>query len=176
MNASYSAVPLAPFLGLLLLGSPISVSRGQNRWDRYKPGTISTVIQQHDSSIRASSAGRLPSWVITGEQFPTMARVVYRGDSRPVDSIRAELVRRWGMSFLRDSSIARRFRREYLFQEGQNLLWLPVQDTVASYFPRELHPGQEIALYVLWFGAYYAGRDITWAFVVTEFDARSAER
>ena len=72
--------------------------------------------------------------------------------------------------------MARRFRREYLFQEGQTLLWLPVQDTVASYFPRELHTGQEIALYVLWLGAYYAGDDITWAFVVTEFDAGSAKR
>ena len=167
---------LAFFLGLLLVGAPIDIGRAQSTWDRYKPGTIRGVIQQNDSSIRANSPGKLPSWVVTGNQFPTVARVVYRGDSRPVDSIRAEIVRRWGVSFLRDSSMARRFRREYLFQEDQTLLWLPVQDTVASYFPRELHTGQEIALYVLWLGAYYAGDDITWAFVVTEFDAGSAKR
>jgi len=167
---------LALFLGPILVGAPIHIGQAQSTWDRYKPGTISGVIQENDSTIRANSVGRLPSWVVTGNQFPTLTRVVYRGDWRPVDSIRAEIVRRWGVSFLRDSSMARRFRREYLFQEGQTLLWLPVQDTVASYFPRELQTGQEIALYVLWLGAYYAGHDITWAFIVTEFDAGSAKR
>src|SRR5256714_309112 len=166
---------LALFLGPLLVGAPIDIGQAQSTWGRYKPGTIRGVIQENDSSIRANSSGKLPSWVVTGNQFPTLARVVYRGDSRPVDSIRAEIVRRWGVSFLRDSSMARRFRREYLFQEGQTLLWLPVQDTVASYFPRELHTGQEIALYVLWLRAQYHGHDITSAFVGAGFDDRSAK-
>ena len=45
-----------------------------------------------------------------------------------------------------------------------------VQDTVASFFPRELHPGQSVNVYVSWLGAYYEGRDITWAFIVNEFE------
>ncbi len=171
MNSSHFTVPAACVVGVFNLGAPIGIAAAQTNWDRYKPGTLSAVMEQHDSSIRASSVGRRPSWVVTGNQFPTLARVNYRGDSRPVDSIRVEVVRRWGVSFLRDSSIARAFHREYLFQEGKRSLWLPVQDTVASYLARELKPGQDVTLYVLWLGAYYAGKDITWAFIVTEFTA-----
>ena len=172
MKSSHFTIPAACVIGALHLGAPTHVAAAQTSWDRYKPGTLSAVMEQHDSSIRASSVARLPSWVVTGNQFPTLARVTYRGDSRPVDSTRVEIVRRWGVSFLRDASIARAFHREYLFQEGQRSLWLPVQDTVASYFARELKPGADVTLYVLWLGAYYAGHDITWAFIVTEFKAR----
>ena len=157
-------------------GSPDPHRRGPDQLGPLQARHTQCVMEQHDSSIRASSVGRLPSWVVTGYQFPTLARVTYRGDSRPVDSIRAEVVRRWGLSFLRDSSMAKAFHREYLFQEGQRSLWLPVQDTVASYFTRELKPGQDVTLYVLWLGAYYAGHDITWAFIVTEFKADATQR
>src|SRR5256884_8035973 len=102
---------LALFLGPILVGAPIHMGQAQSTWDRYKPGTIRGVIQQNDSSIRANSPGKLPSWVVTGNQFPTLARVVYRGDSRPVDPIRAETFRRWGGSFLRESFMARRIPR-----------------------------------------------------------------
>jgi hypothetical protein len=88
-----------------------------------------------------------------------------------MDPDRLSLVRSWGKTFRRDSTIAGDFHREYLFQEGKQLLWLPVQDTVASFFPKELHPGQHVKLYVMWLGAYYAGRDVIWAFVVNEFEA-----
>jgi hypothetical protein len=80
------------------------------------------------------------------------------------------------LSYLRDSSIAALFSREYLFQEGKQELWLPVQDKVASFFPRELHQGQAVTLYVAWLGAYYAGGEITWAFVVNDFAADSTPR
>jgi len=68
---------LALFLGPILVGAPIHIGQAQSTWDRYKPGTISGVIQENDSTIRANSVGRLPSWVVTGNQFPTLTRVVY---------------------------------------------------------------------------------------------------
>ena len=75
------------------------------------------------------------------------------------------------MSYMRDSSIAADFHREYLFQEGEKLLWLPVQDTVATFFPKELRRGQPVSLYVMLIGGYYADGVITWAFIVNEFKA-----
>jgi hypothetical protein len=105
-----------------------------------------------------------------------MTHVVYRGDSRPLSPLRVDIVKHWGLAFRKDSTIVKDFHREYLFQEGKNLLWLPVQDTVASFFPRELHPGQGVTLYVVWFGAYYAGEDISWAFIVNEFTAEHGEK
>jgi len=174
--ASRLSRTLLTFSALVVTGSRFCPLTAQSNWDRYRPGTITAVMDLHDSTIRATPANMLPTWVLPGNQFPTRAQVTYRGDSHPVDSTRREVVRRWGLSYLRDSSIAGPYHREYLFQEGEHLLWLPVQDKVASFFPRELHPGQTVALYVLWLGAHYAGGDITWAFVVTEFDADTTQR
>jgi hypothetical protein len=161
----------ACLIGIALLASPVRSVSGQSNWARYTPGTIAAIIQQHDSIIRADHVEKHTSLVLSGDHFPTLARVVYRGDSRPLDSKRLEILRRWGLAFLRDTSIVQDFHREYLFQEGDHLLWLPVQDSVASYFARELHVGQPVSLYVIWAGAYYAGEDITWTFLVNEFKA-----
>jgi hypothetical protein len=167
----FSAV--APLFALLalLLGWSSSIAHAQTNWDRYTPGTISSIMQQHDSSIRADYVAKYPRLVISGDAFPTRARVTYRGDSRPLDPKRLEILRRWGLTFLRDTSIVLDFHREYLFQEGKRLLWLPVQDSVAGYFPRELQAGQPLNLYVIWAGAYYAGGAIIWTFLVNEFEA-----
>lgn len=174
--SSFSAnVPLCALVALLL-GGPGRIVQAQTNWGRYTPGTIAAIIQQHDSTIRADHVEKHPSLVVSGDDFPTLARVIYRGDSRPLHSKRLEILREWGLTFLRDSSIVQDFHREYLFQEGKRLLWLPVQDSVASYFARELHPGQPVSLYVIWAGAYYAGKDITWTFLVNEFKAGPANK
>lgn len=171
-----SIVPLSALLALLL-GGFARTGQAQSDWSRYTPGTIAAVIQQHDSAIRADHAGKKgPALVISGHDFPTLARVTYRGDSRPLDSNRREVLREWSLAFLRDTSVVTDFHREYLFNEGKRALWLPVQDTVASYFARELQPGRPVTLYVIWAGAHYAGKDITWAFLVNEFKADPAAK
>jgi hypothetical protein len=173
--ARFSTIASA-FLGALVLGVPIGAAHAQSNWARYKPGTIAAVMELHDSTIRADHVANQPGLIVSGDGFPTLARVVYRGDSRPLNPRRVDVVRHWGLTFLRDSTIVNDFHREYLFQEGEKLLWLPVQDTVASFFARELHPGQTVTLYVVWFGAYYAGGDIIWAFIVNEFKAEPVVR
>jgi hypothetical protein len=65
-------LPLA-LLTLLLGGSP-GVSQAQTNWDRYTPGTIAAIMQQHDSSIPADYDPKYPSFVISGDDFPTLAR------------------------------------------------------------------------------------------------------
>ena len=171
----FSAITTLCVLVALLLGGPGRIVHAQTNWGRYTPGTIAAIIQQHDSTIRADHVSKHPGVVISGHDFPTLARVTYRGDSRPLDSKRLEVLREWGLTFMRDTSIVQDFHREYLFQEGKRRLWLPVQDSVASYFARELRPGQPVSLYVIWAGAYYAGEDITWAFLVNEFKAGPAK-
>jgi len=163
-------------LGALVLGAPIATAHAQINYARYKPGTIAAVMQLHDSTIRADHVPNHPGLIVSGDDFPTVTRVVYRGDSRPLSPRRVDVVKEWGLTFRKDSTIVKNFHREYLFQEGKNLFWLPVQDTVASFFPRELHPGQAVTLYVVWFGAYYAGEDINWAFIVNEFTAEQGEK
>ena len=176
VRAPRFATIASALLSALVLGAPFAIAHAQINYARYKPGTIVAVMQLHDSTIRADHVPNHQGLIISGDDFPTLTRVVYRGDSRPLSPSRVDIVKEWGLAFRKDSTIVKNFHREYLFQEGKNLLWLPVQDTVASFFPRELHPGQAVMLYVVWFGAYYAGEDITWAFIVNEFTAEKEEK
>jgi len=171
-----SAIAPVCVLTLVLLGGTGRIADAQSNWARYTPGAIAAVIQQHDSTIRADHISNKPGVIISGHDFARLARVIYKGDSRPLDSKRLEVLREWGMTFLRDTSVVQDFHREYLFQEGKRRLWLPVQDSVASYFARELQPGQGVSLYVIWAGAYYAGKDIIWTFLVNEFKAEPAKQ
>jgi hypothetical protein len=168
VSRSYCGI-LAACVLLVVTGtaSPAQTLRG---WENYRSGTIAGVIQANDSSIRADTE-HLPAIIVSGNQFPTLARVTYCGTSRPLDANRRQVLRTWGLSRYRDTLIVLDFRREYLFQEGKRQLWLPVEDTVASFFAAELKPGQQVSLYVSWIGAHYAGKEITWAFLVSEFQA-----
>lgn len=177
----------APFRGFattisvtLLLALEATSSPAQSGWDRYKPGTLAAVIAVGDSTIRgairetqlASHAGTAnKSQHFLGDDFPTVASVVYEGESRPINPIRRRLIADWGRTYRRDSSIVADFHREYLFRENGKLLWIPVQDTVASFFPKELRRGRRVSLFVMLLGGYYDAGEITWAFIVNEFRA-----
>jgi hypothetical protein len=158
----------------LVLAAPVRTSLAQSTWDRYKPGTLAAATSAADSMIRKARIevnDKGPSEHFLGDKPAILATVIYKGDSRPIDPIRHRLIAAWGMSFMRDSSIAADFHREYLFQEGDKLLWLPVQDTVATFLPKELSPGQRVSLYVVLIAADYADGVITWAPIVNEFKA-----
>jgi hypothetical protein len=161
------------FLVAALLAIPFAQSHGQSHWESYKPGTLAAIIDAHDSTIPANPLNGRKTVVISGDDFPTLAHVIYRGESRPIDSRRVFVMREWSLTFLRDSSMLNDFHREYLFQEGDRLLWLPVQDTVASFFAKELKPGQAATLYVIFLGAQRGPRDVAWAFAVNEFRAET---
>ena len=181
MLVQFRALGRATILTLLLAASA-GKSLAQNGWDRYKPGTLAAVINQGDSTIRGAiretklaspgvSAAQLPSQHFLGYDYPTVANVVYKGESRPIDPVRRRLIADWGLTYRRDSSIVADFHREYLFQENGKPFWIPVQDTVASFFPKELRPGQRVSLFVMLLGGYYDAGKITWAFIVNEFKA-----
>jgi hypothetical protein len=170
----------------IALASVPSAALAQSTWDRYKPGSLTAVLSDADSTLRKSkrevdsamhaTPDTKPSEHFLGTQYPTLATVIYLGRSRPVDPNRLELISAWGRSFLRDSTMAKDFHREYLFQEGKTSLWLAVQDTVASFFPKELHQGQRVNLYVMLLGGYYDAGKITWALIVNEFNTKPVAR
>jgi hypothetical protein len=160
---------------LATLAWPARATNAQSTWDRYKPGTLSSVMRENEATIREAisqvpNPDKRPSEHFVGDQ-PTLATVIFKGGARPIDSIRSRLISAWGLTHMRDSSIAADFHREYLFQEGDKLLWLPVQDRVASFFAKELRPGQQVKLYVMLLAGYYDKDRITWAFIVNEFRA-----
>lgn len=157
------------FCTILMTAVAASVT-AQSTWDSYRPGRLATVIEQHDSSIREGFGGA-EVWSVSGNSFPTRATVEYLGDHRATNPLRRELIRRWAVFIGQPESIAEAFEQEYLFREDGRELWLPVQRDVASFFPAELKPGDRVTLFVAWVGAHYAGDEITWTFIVNEFDA-----
>jgi hypothetical protein len=163
-------VAIPGFLVLLLSCGTPARAQVLAGWEHYRAGKIGAVIEEQGSIIRADQVHG-PGYVMSGERFPTLARVTYCGNSRPIKKLRRDVLRWWGLTFYRDTSVVLDFHREYLFKEEKQLLWLPVQDTVASFFARELQPGQQVSLYVSWAGAYNTGKVITWAFMVNEFTA-----
>jgi hypothetical protein len=163
-------------VAILLIGPPVRTIGAQSTWDRYTPGTLTAVIRESEADIRSALAtvpnpDKRPSEHFLGDDHATVATAIYMGESRPIDPIRSELIAAWGRSRMRDSSMAASFHREYRFQEGDRVLWLPVQDRVAGFFPKELRAGQQVKLYVMLLGGYYARGEITWAFIVNEFRA-----
>ncbi|HJP85072.1 MAG TPA: hypothetical protein VJ852_03735 [Gemmatimonadaceae bacterium] len=133
--------------------------------------TIRIAIRESAPALHKDSADKRPSdHFLHGN--PTLATVIYKGRSRSINPIRVSLLRDWGLSFLRDSTLSADFHREYLFQEGDSLFWLPVQDRVAAYFPKELRAGQQVNLYVILIAGEYLDGKITWAFIVNEFNTK----
>lgn len=173
------ALSTAVATAVVLVALPTSATQAQSSWERYKPGTLAAAIRDGDSTIRNAVTEKRASGIIDdrpsqhfmGDYYSIRANVTFRGESRPIDSVRRGLIAEWGLTYMRDSSIASDFHREYLFQEGEQLLWLPVQDRVASFFPKELRPGQRLSIYAMLLGGYYDKGRITWAFIVNEFRA-----
>ena len=61
----------------------------QGNWDRYVPGRIGAVVEQHDAAIRDSYTST-PIWLISAESYPTRATVEYTGESRPITDTRLD--------------------------------------------------------------------------------------
>ena len=152
----------------LILASP-RWTAAQSSWDAYKPGRVGAVIEQHEATLRAGCDDE-PVWSVSGASFPTRATVTHVSQSRPTDPLRVELIKRWAKFVGQPASITDVFEREYLFKEGDRDVWLPVQREVASFFPAELQPGGLVTLFVVWLGAHCADGEITWAFIVNEFE------
>jgi len=139
---------------------------------RYNPGTLQEVTAQHDSAVRDVPSNIAEQWAVSADDFARRVRVTYTSQHRPIDPVRQELLRQWARSFKRDSSIIAIFQNEYLFHEGQVDYWLPVQNILEGPLAQEAKPGQTIELYVMFIGAHFGRGQLTWLFIVNEFDAQ----
>jgi hypothetical protein len=143
----------------------------QEGWDRYQPRTLGEIISNHRESVLETATAGVPNWIVPTNNYPSRVRVTYTGRSRPLASLKAEMIERWVTALRIDPSALEAFKTELLFQEDTTDFWLPVQEVLIPHFHEELEPGSPVLLYTLWVGAHYAGDEITWAFVVNEFSA-----
>lgn len=142
-------------------------------WDRYRPGTLAQVMEAH-RELPADGTGGEPRTWLTGENFPTRARVVFTGRARPLTPIKRAVIERWVADFRLPANVPDYFREEHLFLEEGVEHWLPVQAQVAEHFGKELRPGDAVDLFTIWIGARREGGSLEWVFLVNEFQSVDA--
>jgi hypothetical protein len=68
-----------------------------------------------------------------------------------------------------DSAFRALFHNEASFVEGQDTLWLAIQDSLIPGLAEEASPGDTVTVFTTWLGAHQEGARVTWAFIVNEF-------
>ena len=170
----HSDLRLCILLLACALKPQVPILLAQTTWDRYTPGTLASVIQQEEGMVREAIV-RHPDSVehryISAWDFPTRARLIYMGRSRPLSPERRELLRLWGRALQKPADFIARFKKEHLFREDSLELWLAVQSVLERHLAAEAEPDRLILAFVLFVGGHYAGADITWLFLMNRFDA-----
>ena len=160
------------FIVLACLGLASSQLQAQT-WDRYRPGKLSDVIARHEASVRETSRPTAPNWIVSQQDFPTSAHLVFLDSSRALSPEARQLLRLWSGRDQRRLDFAARFEREYLFREDSLSLWVPVQASLEPPLHEELSSGSTLTAAVMWIGAHSAGGTITWLFLLNAWQADS---
>ena len=148
----------------LLCATTQSVS-GQSSGDAYRPGTLTSVVDQHRSSVDTIT-GAAQNFVISAKTFPTRATLVFAGTVRPIAKSNRELLMNWAKTMKMDTTLAIAFREEWLFREGETEYWLPFQTETAESMRLAVQAGDSVTVWARFFGAVRSGNRTSWVFPV----------
>ncbi|SRR6266704_4739511 len=157
---------LAGILLKVWLSSPLVA---QSSWCRYQPGTLRAIIQQHRADIIDTLPANQRHWVVNGSFWGTKASVIYLGRTRHLESVDSTFLDGYLYRVAPDTAFRALFHNEGGFVEGQDTLWLAIQDSLIPELAAEAQPGDVITLFTSWLGAHQEGSHATWVFVVNEF-------
>jgi hypothetical protein len=136
-------------------------------WARYQPGSLSAIIRQKTPIWLSDIPAKGTTFAIGG-RYPTRARVVFLGETRPLPSTRTQFIGAWVRSQLRidSASVLAQYKREVLVREGKRRFWLPVPE-VAWANEKELWArNRPIVVLVQLVGAKVVDRIPDWVFLV----------
>jgi hypothetical protein len=100
--------------------------------------------------------------------LPSVVRVTYVGKSRAIVSERKKFIESWVGEYGKDPNYANLFKSEFLFKEGDQEYWLPLQEPV-TYFEKNLKKGDAVDLYLIRLGGLKVRDNLDWLFLVEEF-------
>jgi hypothetical protein len=129
---------------------------------RYSPRLLGDVVRQYP--VQRGGLSLSPD-------IPIRSSVVYSGEFRGLLGDSRRLIRAWSES-MSAAGITDEFKREVKVREEGVDYWLPVQEVLAPIMLRELRPGEEIQLFVIYVGQV-GGR---YLFLVNAFDHKDAHR
>lgn len=155
---------------LALAATTCAWSQRDNRWDRYQPRTLRSIIDQHLPGLVEMSSPK-DEFFLSTDDFPSHAKLVYLAKSRPMPPNKRELLDAWIKLFKEHAPKPELFATEVLFEEGKNQFWIAVQKPVLDALPGEVQKGQSFYAYVVFVGEVKkAGEAREWLFLMHEFD------
>ena len=128
---------------------------------RYSARLLGDVVRQYPAQRGLSLS----------PDIPIRSSVVYSGEFRDLPGDSRRLIRAWSES-MSAAGITDEFKREVKVREEGVDSWLPVQEVLAPIMLRELRPGEEIQLFVIYVGQV-DGRHL---FLVNAFDHKDAHQ
>lgn len=158
---------LAVLFSVILFSAAHSVDAQNFDYDRYKPRTLSELIELNNPKLE-DSAKKL--FITSGDWFHSQVKMQYVGTSRPLSAEHKDLLENWKKSFKISEKVAAMFENEFLFREGEKDFWLPVQKQVASYFPKELKKDEIVTLYLFFGGGVKTREKSEYLFLVNDFE------
>ena len=88
--------------------------------------------------------------------------------SRPLDAAELDYIQKYA-SRMGKPNYAKAFTHAFLFKADGQDHWLPVQNGVAEFFPKEVKDGEAITLYLLESGGAKKGAAWTWTYLVEDY-------
>ncbi|RLE16354.1 MAG: hypothetical protein DRJ14_08655, partial [Acidobacteria bacterium] len=136
-------------------------------WSRYKPGKMADIIEAHKETAKGLK------FLFTADSFPTLASVTYLGKIRNIPEQKMAFLDKYLVKTLRKPEWVKLFKREIQVREAKQVYWLPVQEPVLGFFPKEVKTGDVVNLYVIWAGGVRIDKKMVWIFLVNEFNTKS---
>ncbi len=157
----------------LALGTVVpSSARSQSSWDRYKPGTLRTIVAEHDTEVGTACDTVRPCTMISAKDFATATHVTFLGEWQPLSPETIKHITTWAKTFRIDTAVAASFAQELLVREDSLEYWLPMQRVLVDAFKSEVPTGHGATLLAIFTGGYVERNEPPrWVFLVNEFQA-----
>lgn len=139
-------------------------------YDKFERGTAAAITGQWAAGLAPGPLAKTGSEVIIENLQRNVVRLVYRGDHRAIDAATATFLIHFQKSIPAAGDFAGQYTEEYRFSEDGSDYWLPVQSSVATFFHKEMKPGDPVDLYVIAAGGVLESDRWKWVLAVEEFD------
>ena len=156
-------------LAALILATPLCAQGSATGWDRYTPGRLRTIVDAHRDAIAEGALGGPADSVrfVSAEDFPTEAKLLFVGETRPLPRLKREFLVEWLRFIGKDTATAQLYAEELLFREDSAEYWLPVQKGMPEWVRENVQPGQLVSTFVMFLGALRIPGKLEWMFIVT---------
>lgn len=152
--------PILGLFSILLLQS--EGIEAQSKWCQYETRSLGEIVEDAVDAMPDAEVA------FSVYQKPSRAWLRYTGEQRPInDSLRSYLMTY--SVFFGDPGYHRIYEREFLFREGFDEYWIPVQEMMVPQFITELSPDDSTEAFALWTGAYRSGARWRWVFLLRDF-------